>query len=245
MTSTVPSPRPTPAAPPTPAPAPRPLRPGSSGEHRLQEERGTTARADRFYDDQVCDHLLPTMADFVRRMTMVFVATADARGACDSALRSGPAGFAAVLDPHRLALPEHRDTDATTRDHLVQNPHVGLLMVDFVEDLVGLHVNGRGRVVDDAVLRAEHPDLPPDAAPGRPATRWIEVTVEEAYVHCRKHVPRMVPAAGSVPGPDVPAPSDPAGGEGRVGDTPRDEAPSPGDPPRRRHLTRSLRRSAR
>lgn len=31
--------------------------------------------------------------------------------------------------------------------------------------------------------------------PGRRADQWVEVTVEEAYVHCRKHIPRMVPVA--------------------------------------------------
>ena len=54
---------------------------------------------------------------------------------------------------------------------------------------------GRGslRVVDDEVLRAEHPSLPQESVPGRRADLWVEVTVEEAYVHCRKHIPRMMP----------------------------------------------------
>ena len=41
--------------------------------------------------------------------------------------------------------------------------------------------------------RAEHPELPRETAPGRRADVWVEVTVEEAYIHCRKHIPRMVP----------------------------------------------------
>jgi uncharacterized protein len=48
-------------------------------------------------------------------------------------------------------------------------------------------------VVEDAELRAEHPELPRETVPGRRADVWVEVTVEEAYVHCRKHIPRLVP----------------------------------------------------
>src|ERR671926_926796 len=64
-------------------------KPGSDGEHQLQQAWGTEARADRFYDEQVCDRLLPAMAEFVERMPMLFVATADAHGECDSSLRAG------------------------------------------------------------------------------------------------------------------------------------------------------------
>lgn len=69
------------------------------------------------------------------------------------------------------------------------------MMIDFTDELIGLHVNGAARVVDDAVLRAEHPDLPRETVPGRRADQWVEVTVHEAYVHCRKHIPRLVPVA--------------------------------------------------
>jgi hypothetical protein len=78
--------------------------------------------------------------------------------------------------------------------NIAENPHVGLLMIDFAEDLIGLHVNGTARVVDDADLRGDHPELPVDPVPGRRAELWVVVAVEEAYIHCRKHIPRLVPA---------------------------------------------------
>ena len=64
--------------------------PGSAGEHVLQCNWGTQHRAQRFYRDQVRDRLLPAMKQFVGRMEMAFLATADARGECDASLRSGP-----------------------------------------------------------------------------------------------------------------------------------------------------------
>jgi uncharacterized protein len=173
---------------------PHPDRPGSTGEHVLQDALGTSDRAGRFYDDQVCDRLVPSMQEFVARMSMAFVATSDAHGECDSTLRAGPPGFLRVLDDRHVAWPEYRGNGVmASLGNISENPHVGLLMVDFTDDLIGLHVNGAARVVEDAELRAEHPELPRETVPGRRADLWVEVTVEEAYVHCRKHIPRLVP----------------------------------------------------
>jgi len=173
----------------TPAPV-RP--PGSAGEHALQCAWGTQDRARRFYRDQVRDRLVPAMRQFVARMEMVFMATADLGGECDATLRTGPAGFIHVLDDTRLVLPEYRGNGVhASLGNITENPHVGLLMVDFVRDLIGLHVNGRARIVGDAQLRRARPDLPVDGAPGRRAHHWLLVEIEEAYVHCRKHIPRM------------------------------------------------------
>lgn len=168
--------------------------PGSAGEHLLQCTYGTSDRADRFYRDQVRDRLLPSMIEFIGRMEMLFVASADARGECDASLRAGPAGFVHVLDERHIAYPEYRGNGVlASLGNLSENPHVGLLMVDFVRDLIGLHVNGRARIVEDADLRAERPDLPLPSTRGQTPERWVVVTVEEAYVHCRKHIPRMMP----------------------------------------------------
>ena len=167
--------------------------PGSAGEHDLQCAWGTQDAARRFYRDQVRDRMVPAMKQFVARMELAFMATADARGECDATLRTGPPGFIHVLDDTRLVLPEYRGNGVhASLGNITENPHVGLLMVDFVRDLIGLHVNGRARIVSDAWLRDAEPDLPVDGAPGRRARHWLLVEVEEAYVHCRKHIPRMV-----------------------------------------------------
>ena len=168
--------------------------PGSAGEHALQQAHGPRKRAERFYDDQVLDHLNPRMREFVGRMELAFVATADANGECDSSLRAGPPGFIEVLDDKHLAYPEYRGNGVmASLGNISENPHVGLLLVDFAEDLIGLHVNGRARIAEDAELRAQHPGLPVEFDRGRTPERWVVVEVQEAYIHCRKHIPRMVP----------------------------------------------------
>jgi predicted pyridoxine 5'-phosphate oxidase superfamily flavin-nucleotide-binding protein len=172
--------------------------PGSAGEHLLQCVYGTTDRAKRFYDDQVLDRLNEDMIEFVGRMEMAFVSTCDADGECDASLRAGPAGFLHVLSERQLAYPEYRGNGVmASLGNISENPHIGILMVDFVTDLIGLHVNGKARIVDDADLRAEHASLPADFERGRTPERWVVVEVEEAYVHCRKHIPRMVPVSRS------------------------------------------------
>ena len=158
--------------------------PGSRGEHFLQCALETQDRATRFYSDQVLDHLNPAMAEFVGRMEMAFISTADADGECDSTLRAGPAGFIQVIDSRTVAYPEYRGNGVMeSLGNIMENPHVGILMVDFADDLIGLHVNGRARIVPREELSTED----------RKVERWVVVEVQEAYLHCRNHIPRMIP----------------------------------------------------
>lgn len=157
--------------------------PGSLGERFLQSAFNTEERATRFYGDQVLDRLNPAMAAFVRRMEMAFISTADANGECDATLRAGQPGFIKVIDDRHIAYPEYRGNGVmASLGNIMENPHVGMLLLDFTRDLIGLHVNGRASIVEDAEFAED------DAK----AERWVVVEIEEAYIHCRKHIPRMV-----------------------------------------------------
>ncbi|MDF3291342.1 MULTISPECIES: pyridoxamine 5'-phosphate oxidase family protein [Streptomyces] len=170
-------------------------RPGSDGEHQIQRELGTVERADRFYREQVRDRLNARMREFTARQEMLFLSTADRDGECDSSFRAGPPGFIRVLDDRTLTYPEYRGNGVmASLGNIRQNPHVGILMIDFSRDRIGLHVNGRARLVPDDLMRATHPDLPVDPVPGRRPQVWVEVAVVEAYIHCSKHIPRLVKA---------------------------------------------------
>ncbi|AWN32195.1 pyridoxamine 5'-phosphate oxidase [Streptomyces sp. NEAU-S7GS2] len=163
----------------------------------MQQRLGTTERADRFYGDQVLDHLNVRMQEFVARQEMFFLATADRHGECDSTFRAGPPGFVRVLDDRTLAYPEYRGNGVMASiGNISENPRLGILMIDFTRDRIGLHINGRARVVLDEEMRAQHAGLPVDPVPGRRAQLWVTVEVEEAYIHCAKHIPHLqkVPA---------------------------------------------------
>ncbi|MFE8958710.1 pyridoxamine 5'-phosphate oxidase family protein [Streptomyces iakyrus] len=156
---------------------------------------GTVDRADRFYGEQVLDRLNSRMAEFVARQEMFFLATADGQGECDSTFRAGPPGFLQVLDAETLAYPEYRGNGVmASLGNIRENPHVGILMIDFSQDRIGLHVNGRAQLVTDEAMRRRHPGLPVDPVPGRRPQMWVEVEVEEAYIHCSKHIPKLVKA---------------------------------------------------
>ncbi|MDT0307076.1 pyridoxamine 5'-phosphate oxidase family protein [Streptomyces sp. DSM 44917] len=175
-------------------------RPGSDGEHALQRRLGSEERAGRFYDEQVLDHLNERMREFVARQEMFFLATADRHGECDNSFRAGPPGFLHVLDARTLAFPEYRGNGVhASLGNISENPHAGLLLMDFTRARIGLHVNGRARMVPDAELRAAHPGLPVDSVPGRRPEAWVVVEVEEAYIHCAKHIPHLVKAPRGTP----------------------------------------------
>jgi predicted pyridoxine 5'-phosphate oxidase superfamily flavin-nucleotide-binding protein len=160
--------------------------PGSAGEHEVQRRYGTGERAERFYAQQMLDRLNERMREFVARQEMLFLSTSDSHGRCDCTFRAGPPGFVRVLDEKRVAWPEYRGNGVLASvGNMTENAHAGLLFVDFFRDVIGLHVNGCAYVVD------EMPDMPVDDVPGRRPERWVVVEVEEAYIHCAKHIPRL------------------------------------------------------
>src|SRR5690606_12169102 len=86
--------------------------------------------------------------------------------------------------------------------NVLENPHIGLLFVDFFRDTIGLHVNGRARAVENetiaralgaATIGAPRPPQGDSstADDGPRPERWVVVEVEEAYIHCSKHIPLL------------------------------------------------------
>lgn len=168
--------------------------PGSAGERILQERLGTTGRARQFYRSQVTGELTPVMRQFIQRMEMAFVATSDGSGECDCTFRAGPPGFIRVIDDRTIAYPEYRGNGVmASLGNMVQNPHVGILMVDFTRDLIGLHVNGEASIVSPARTGESGLETGEAASGGRRPVQWVVVRVTEAYVHCSKHIPKLVP----------------------------------------------------
>ncbi|SRR6266851_69071 len=167
---------------------------GGAGERILQERLGTAQRARQFYADQVTTQLTPVMREFIERMEMAFIATSDGSGECDCSFRAGPAGFIRVLDDRTITYPEYRGNGVmASLGNMLENSHVGLFFVDFTRDLIGLHVNGDASVLAPAEMQEFDLGAPESEPPGRRPVKWIVVRVTEAYVHCSKHIPKLVP----------------------------------------------------
>ena len=131
----------------------RSRRPGSQGEHVVQDRCGTWERAQAFYDHQWLDYLNPQMRAFIGRQEMVFIATADSQGDCDASFRAGLPGFVHVLDEKTLTYPEYRGNGVkASLGNITENPHIGLLFIDFFEAKIGLHVNGRAQILSSEEL---------------------------------------------------------------------------------------------
>ncbi len=167
---------------------------GTPGEREMQSQQQSQARAQRFYQRQLRDRLSDKMVELIRRQEIVFVATADARGNCDCSPRFGTAGFVLVLDDKSLAYPEYRGNGVfASLGNIAENPHIGLVFVDFFDTTVGLHVNGiagsyQAKRIPPTLasyLDSESPTL--DSA----VECWVVITIEEAYIHCSKHVPLL------------------------------------------------------
>ncbi|MBK8816532.1 MAG: pyridoxamine 5'-phosphate oxidase family protein [Methylococcaceae bacterium] len=174
------------------------LLPGSKGEHYLQEKYGTRQRALRFYDKQVLNYLSPVMTEFIAAQEILFIATSDKHGDCDCSFRFGKPGFVRALNENYLVYPEYRGNGVlASQGNITENPHIGMIFVDFFASTVGLHVNGKAKIVENEELGKFQKKLPGDImdeikAEGkcRPE-RWIMVEVEEAYIHCSKHIPLL------------------------------------------------------
>lgn len=169
----------------------------SNGEQALQERFGTLARAAAFHKNQVLTYLNPLMIRFIHDQEMMFIATADAKGRCDCSFRAGSRGFVHVLNHTRLAYPEYRGNGVmASLGNLVENPHIGIIFLDFCHSTIGLHVNGTARVVSNEELqdnRLVTADMLAaiQAKGGRHPECWVFVDVQEAYIHCSKHVPLL------------------------------------------------------
>ena len=172
-----------------------------TGERQLQTEMGSNDRARRFYDRQMYDRLTAKMISLIGQQELAFVATSDSHGNCDCSPRFGNAGFVLVLDEVTLAYPEYRGNGVyASLGNILENPHVGLVFVDFFKTTVGLHVNGEAHSYKSSeipeILNSyiEHHDPPLVTT----VERWVVVTVEEAYIHCSKHIPRLAKTSKTI-----------------------------------------------
>jgi len=168
----------------------------SKGEKELQKKYGTKRRADAFYNNQMIDFLNPRMKGFIAARDLLFISTSDAAGNCDASLRSGEPGFVRVLDDRTIIYPEYRGNGVmASLGNILENPHIGLMFIDFTEDQTGLHINGAARIVENDALHTlglteADAQFIQKIERGR-AERWVAVDVHEAYIHCSKHIPAM------------------------------------------------------
>jgi predicted pyridoxine 5'-phosphate oxidase superfamily flavin-nucleotide-binding protein len=168
---------------------------GSEGERILQKKVGSEKKASAFYDKQMLSYLNPYMREFILKQEMVFIATSDSEGKCDCSFRAGKQGFLRVLNKKTLLLPEYRGNGVmASMGNILKNPNIGMTFIDFFENTIGLHVNGKAKIIENDELLAGKTQavFANDVwEEGTVPERWISITVEEAYIHCSKHIPHL------------------------------------------------------
>ncbi len=130
------------------------------------------------------EHLDHHCRAFIELSPFLLIASSDSEGACDVSPKGGPPGFVAVLDDHRLLIPDatgNRRLDSL--QNMLENPQVGLL---FLIPRMGevLRVNGRVELTRDPAL------LEGLQTGGRAAKLALIVIVKQAYLHCAKSIIR-------------------------------------------------------
>ena len=168
---------------------------GSKGERILQKKVGSEKKASAFYDKQMLSYLNSYMRKFILKQEMVFIATSDSEGKCDCSFRAGKQGFLRVLNKKTLLLPEYRGNGVmASMGNILKNPNIGMTFIDFFENTIGLHVNGKAKIIENDELlagKAQAVFANDVWEEGIVPERWISITVEEAYIHCSKHIPHL------------------------------------------------------
>ena len=180
---------------------PAPYTPGSRA---LQDRFDTRRLADRleekFFEAPVLD---AARKAFIERLPFFFLATADAQGRPQCSFKGGAPGFVRVLSETELCWPNYDGNGMyLSMGNLDENPHVGLLFVDFMAARPSrLRVNGIASVRLEDPLVADYPG----------AQFVVRVRATEVFPNCPRYIPHMdlvepsrfVPAAdGSAPVPE-------------------------------------------
>lgn len=159
--------------------------PGSTGERVLQARFDTLERAKGFYDNSMQTSLTERMQSYVRARKVAYLGTATADGRPGVIPIAGEPGVVQVLDENHLACPVGPEPGkATPLQSVPENPHATLTFVDWFGSTVGLHVNGSA-TVESEVPGVENRRNDPYAGD------WLVLNVEEAYIHCAKHIPKL------------------------------------------------------
>jgi len=172
------------------------MEPFIRGEHKMQKALGTQDKAKDFYARQMINYLAPGMQNFIEKQELLFISTSDSKGECDCSIRTGEQGFVMVLDEKTIAYAEYKGNGVmASMGNIQENPHIGLLFLDFLEDKVGLHVNAKAEVIDSSLLeknlKVEFSEklVSQSKKLGQKQVAWVLMEVQEAYIHCSKNIP--------------------------------------------------------
>ena len=163
------------------------------GSRELQDRYDSRRLADRPEVAQAHTAFTKEDIDFIQRSAMFFLATADAEGHPECSYKGGLPGFVRVVDEHTLVFPDYEGNGMfKSLGNILQNPHVGLLFIDF-EHPARLRVNGDATIDSDDPLLAEYPG----------AQLVVRVRAERIFPNCPRYIHTMQIVQHSVYVPQI------------------------------------------
>jgi len=168
--------------------------PGTKGEHRLQKDFDTQGQALAFYNKQVVDHITPLMAEYIANQEMMTLSTSNKKGECDTSFRAGHAGFVTVLSKNYIIYPEFKGNGVmASMGNISENGHASILFIDFLKTTIGLHINGKAKIVEtkDIGKWDKYGKIGLESVNVSKIAAWLLIEVDEAYVHCSKLIPLL------------------------------------------------------
>jgi predicted pyridoxine 5'-phosphate oxidase superfamily flavin-nucleotide-binding protein len=155
-----------------------------AGSRSLQDRFDTRRLADRLDERFLSRPVIGAEARaFIERMDMFFLATADANGRPQCSYKGGDPGFVRVLDEHTVAFPNYDGNGMyLSIGNLLQNPHVGMLFIDFVSTRPSrLRINGIATIDERDELTDEYPG----------AQFVLRVKATQVFPNCPRYIHRM------------------------------------------------------
>ena len=162
-----------------------------AGSRHLQDHFDTRRLADRVAERAVHHALSQGDREFLARMDLFFLATADAEGRPTCSSKGGDPGFVRVVDEQTVAFPSYDGNGLfLSLGNTLVNPQIGMLFIDFER---GRRLRIQGTAVIDAhdPLLADYPE----------AQVIVRVQVREVFPNCPRsiHRYRLVERSHSVP----------------------------------------------
>jgi predicted pyridoxine 5'-phosphate oxidase superfamily flavin-nucleotide-binding protein len=156
----------------------------NEGARRLQDRFDTRRLADRIDDRFVQRPFIgPEDREFIERLDMFFLATADANGHPQCSYKGGGPGFVRVLDEQTVAFPNYDGNGMyLSMGNALVNPHVGMLFIDFVSVRPSrLRLNGIASVDENDNLMDSYPE----------AQFVVRVHATQVFPNCPRYIHRM------------------------------------------------------
>ena len=151
------------------------------GSRSLQDRFDTRRLADRIEERLVHTQLSDDDRAFIEACDMFFLATADAQGRPSCSYKGGDPGFVRVLDEQTIAFPSYDGNGMfLSLGNALENPHMGLLFIDFARGR-RLRFNGEASVAVDDPLLGEFTG----------AKLVVRVKAREIFPNCPRYIHRL------------------------------------------------------